>query len=186
MARNDSSRKKPGKKVDSPDRSTSSLTTVNQTTEENQEFPGEILPNEKLPDEKFLSESEKQLILESMFRGGSPAWSCRTLEIPYSRYLRTLEEEDSFHQDVQDAKAALSENITFQLFRSAMEGNVTAQTNFLKLFPPRKWSPPNSDQKSGTDGEDWIENMSDRELFHLAKEMDIHVPEEFLQSAKDS
>ncbi len=171
MKKNVSSRKKPGKKVSTPDQSTSSSIIEVGNQEE------EIKP---------LNWNEKKIILETMYRGGSPAWVCKDLGVDFSRYLKSLDEDEIFCQSIENAKVALSENIAFQLFKTAMEGNVTAQTNFLKLFPPLSWSPGNQKGGSISGSDEWIDKMSDKELFQLAKEMDIHVPEEFIDGSPNT
>jgi hypothetical protein len=171
MKKNVSSRKKPGKKVSSPDQSTSS--SIIEVGNQEEEI-------------KLLNWNEKKIILETMYRGGSPVWVCKDLGVNFSRYLKSFNEDTNFRELVENAKAALSENIAFQLFKTAMEGNVTAQTNFLKLFPPLSWSSGNQTGGSIPGSDEWIDKMSDKELFQLAKEMDIHVPEEFIDGSPDS
>ncbi len=171
MNENGSSQKKPGKKANTPNHLTS-FSTIDLKTQEVTLKP--------------LNKDEQKIILETMYRGGSPAWVCKDLDLNYSRYLETLNSDEVFRQRISDAKTALSENIAFLLFRTAMEGNVTAQTNYLKLFPPAKWNSNSSVRESDPESEEWIEKLTDKELFHLAKEMDIHVPEEFMEGSPDS
>lgn len=62
--------------------------------------------------------------------------ACRLMDLSISSFNRTLAEDAMFADRVRQARAALRENVLATLYRSALEGSVTAQKLYLQHRPP--------------------------------------------------
>ncbi|VAX41666.1 hypothetical protein MNBD_PLANCTO02-3034 [hydrothermal vent metagenome] len=71
----------------------------------------------------------------------------------------------------------LSQNVAAALYREAMEGNVSAQVFWLKTLPPPGWQRSTEDPIPRTFDET-LEQLTDEELFELARSMGVHQPPE--------
>lgn len=74
--------------------------------------------------------------LTLLARGASPAAACGQLDLLLADVIWTMEHQEGFHSMVDRAQELLSQNVAAALYRSAMEGSVTAQQNYLKAYPP--------------------------------------------------
>ncbi len=151
-----SSRKKRSTKAVTPTRSTTSLTTaktaskiatkkkatrqlIEQTTDE--------LPPKNVPisTAEFLKKSDSPTLLSDdlqysymtlLSRGASPAAACAQLGILLADVIWTMEHDSGFQSMMNRVQELLSQNVAAALYRSAMEGSVSAQQNYLKAYPP--------------------------------------------------
>ncbi len=155
----------PRKKVSSPrKRSTKAATqtpsTTSSTTAKKKVSPKKTTPKQKTEplsiDEPvasqsrvnsamFLRATESPTLLNEEFqysyitllsRGASPAVACSQLEILLADVIWTMEHEAGFQSMVIRVQELLSQNVAAALYRSAMEGSVSAQQNYLKAYPP--------------------------------------------------
>jgi hypothetical protein len=70
----------------------------------------------------------------------------------------------------------LSGNVMAVLYRTAMEGNVSAQQAWLKLFPPPTFSEPAAEPPMTFD--ELLGDLSDDELVELARAVGVSLPHE--------
>lgn len=81
-------------------------------------------------------ESETQYAYMTLLsRGASPAAACTQLGIYLADVIWTLEHDSDFASMVERVQELLSQNVAAALYRSAMEGSVSAQQNYLKSYP---------------------------------------------------
>lgn len=127
----------------------------------------------------LLVEQQEQL-LQLLLRGASPAGACQAVGISIFSLHRTLTDSHEFRKRVEQVRNALSDNVAAALYRAAMEGNVSAQSFWLKTFPPSAWSTmPHGDPESGQ-----YDDLSDHELVDLARAMGIDIPPEIEGKAR--
>jgi hypothetical protein len=94
----------------------------------------------KIPvDLTLLTIDEQQKYLLLLSRGASPASACLQLKIALPVVSATLEHDLAFQKLFQRVNELLSQNVAAALYRSAMEGSVSAQTFYLKNRPPPEW-----------------------------------------------
>lgn len=91
----------------------------------------------------MLSEELQYAYITSLSRGASPAAACSQLGILLADVIWTMEQNDPFLALVDRVQELLSQNVAAALYRSAMEGSVTAQQNYLKAYPPPSQQPTN-------------------------------------------
>ena len=89
---------------------------------------------------------------------------------------QALVEDKEFRARWEEVNVTLSQNIQAALYRSAMEGNVSAQTYWLKSNPPPGWSPDSMEPLESID--EFFDELSDDELLDLARAMEINLPPE--------
>ena len=71
----------------------------------------------------------------------------------------------------------LSQNVLMAFYRQAMEGNVSAQTNWLKAMPPPGWDGvPAIEHVPLFTFDETLDELTDDELLNLARAMEIEVP----------
>ncbi len=93
-------------------------------------------------------------------KGASPAAACQQLAISLPLVAATLENEGTFISLLDRVNQLLSQNVAAALYRSAMEGSVSAQTFYLKNKPPPEWPEQTSHETSSTSDE----NLTNDEL----------------------
>jgi len=102
---------------------------------------------------------QQQLYLTLLTKGASPAAACAQMGIPLPLVASTLEADEGFRQLFDRVHELLSQNVAAALYRSAMEGRVSAQTFYLKNKPPPEWPHDDGLSDSNTPSE-----MTDDEL----------------------
>jgi hypothetical protein len=123
----------------------------------------------------LLTPQQQELLLGLLLRGASPAGACQQLGLSVFSLDRSLEESKDFARGVGTVYDTLSRNVLAALYRAAMEGNVSAQTFWLKCSPPAGWE--RAQKPTGTEA-GANDELSDRELVDLARKMGIDVPPE--------
>lgn len=103
-----------------------------------------------------LSDEIQYAYMTLLSRGASPAAACSQLGILLAEVIWTLEQAPEFASMVDRVQELLSQNVAAALYRSAMEGSVSAQNNYLKAYPP----PGTSPEEGATTGD----SMTDPEL----------------------
>jgi hypothetical protein len=91
--------------------------------------------------------------------------------------LKTAADDGEFRAKVRDIAGVLSGNVMAVLYRTAMEGNVSAQQAWLKLFPPPSFAEPAQDDNPMTFDE-LLGDLSDDELVELARAVGVSLPHE--------
>jgi len=91
-----------------------------------------------------LDEWQQGELLKWVSRGRSPIVACHHLGVSITSFLKTIECESAFAERVSQAQIALSQNVASQLYRTAMEGNVSAQKCYLEFRPPPEWGSASS------------------------------------------
>jgi hypothetical protein len=151
----------------------------------------EQLPSEKRhPRGRLLNLHEQAEFCELLSRGVSRSAACRQLGVSYDSFLRTQQEDPEFARLVQLARQVADENVEMALYKSAMEGKVTAQTFWLKSRRPEGWEPPREprpdnrsrsapspDTPQPLTDED-LAHLSDRELIERARAEGVELPPE--------
>jgi hypothetical protein len=177
-----SSRKKRTKKAATPGRSITSSTTEPETGKKasvgrkpHECFNADNTPNdtsESIP----LTTAQQTAILELLYRGASPAGACGQVGASVETFLKTVTDDGQFRAKVRDIAGVLSGNVMAVLYRTAMEGNVSAQGTWLKLFPPPTFSEPADDSPMTFD--ELLGDLSDDELVELARAVGVELPHE--------
>ena len=195
MAKKVSSRKKHTKKAGTQNRSTTSSTTKTEKqsrknpVESDQSDSVKPMPQEMGGDaQKYpihlsaeesgscLTPEQKKSFLHLFSRGASPSAASRELGVPVSLFLQAVIEDDEFRAEWEKVNTTLSQNVVAALYRSAMEGKVSAQTYWLKNNPPPGWVPETQEPLSSID--EFFDKLSEEELIDLARAMDINLPPE--------
>lgn len=139
---------------------------------------------------RVLRPEKRTELLALLERGVSRSAACRKLGIAYASYLLTREQDPDFDRDVEIALSAIDQNVAMALYKSAMEGSVTAQTFWLKSRRPEGWDSPREPRQHNrtrsqpspetpqpvTDEE--LANLSDRELIERARAEGVELPPE--------
>ena len=114
-----------------------------------------------------LSRTNQTAYLHLLTRGASPAAACQQLGCSIHAVLRAIQEDDEFAKRIDQANRLLSQNVAAALYRSAMQGSVSAQTFYLKHRPPPDW--PQSERKGEAVSApaDGLDDLSDEELAKL-------------------
>jgi hypothetical protein len=87
----------------------------------------------------LLDAWQQDEFLKRVTYGSSPLAACHLLGVSITSFLKTAEADASFAERVQHAHNALSQNVAARLYRTAMEGNVSAQRCYLQFRPPPEW-----------------------------------------------
>ena len=135
VKRKTSSPRKPTKKAASPAPSITSSTIVNN-------IPSEVSTSHLLDpnnDGTQLSPDMQRGYLTLLSKGASPAAACYQLGLNLMMVAATIEADETFRNLLARVNQLLSQNVAAALYRSAMEGSVSAQTFFLKNKPPPEW-----------------------------------------------
>lgn len=198
VAKKTSSPKKRTKKAATPRRSTTSSTTATEgrrqkavgsqpaksraeiesrkrflqrslpLAEDTEEFPRDLVP---------LNSAQQSAVLELLYRGASPAGACAQVGVSVEAFLRNAADEPEFRQRVREITGVLSGNVMAVLYRTAMEGNVSAQQAWLKLFPPPSFMEPAAETEPMTFDE-LLGDLTDAELVELAQAVGLDLPHE--------
>lgn len=121
-----------------------------------------------------LTRAQQTAILDLLSRGASPAGACGQVGVPVETFLKTVESDGVFRAKVRDIAGVLSGNVMAVLYRTAMEGNVSAQQAWLKLFPPPSLAEPVADEPMTFD--ELLGDLSDEELVELAHAVGVELP----------
>lgn len=87
-----------------------------------------------------LSAAQQDTCLRLMFLGASPPMACASLKVSITSFQRTVDEDGEFAVRVQQTLGSLSQNVAARLYRTAMDGNVSAQRCYLQMRPPPEWT----------------------------------------------
>lgn len=149
VAKKPSSPRKLSTKAATQTRSTTSSTTAKTTAgkskqkpvaarnEQRNTDPGRLLAID-VPDSEF-GPTQRAAYLMLLSRGASPAAACGQLNLSLVRVAEFIEQHADFRQLLARVNELLSQNVAAALYRSAMEGSVSAQTFYLKNRPPPEW-----------------------------------------------
>ncbi len=107
----------------------------------------------------MLTPEQQQEYRKLLANGGSPAGACLKMGIDLSDVAVTMERSELFCRELARVQELLSQNVAAALYRSAMEGSVSAQTFYLKNRPPPEWPDPSDDNSAALIG-----NLTDDEL----------------------
>lgn len=158
MPKKRSSHQKLTRKVSSPTPPTTSSTTASPPPEPAGPAtdPGPVEFTAALQDE----------YLHLLSRGASPAAACLQLNLPVTVVPNHINTNANFRDRLDQIHDVLSQNVAAALYRSAMEGSVSAQTFFLKNCPPPEWPAVGSPGPTPNDG---LDDLSDEELQQMLK-----------------
>lgn len=124
-----------------------------------------------------LSALQQSAVLELLHRGASPAGACAQVGVSTEAFFHTAATDPAFRSKVRETTGVLSGNVQAVLYRTAMEGNVSAQQAFLKLFPPPTFEEPDTETEPMTFDE-LLGDLSDAELVELARAVGVDLPHE--------
>ncbi|MCA9076061.1 MAG: hypothetical protein KDA93_13620 [Planctomycetaceae bacterium] len=120
----------------------------------------------------LLTAAQKELYLHALTLGASPTGACGKVGIAAVDVLRTIEHDEQFREQVDRANVMLSQNVAAALYRSAMEGSVSAQTFFLKNKPPPCWQAEDEAELT----REYLEELSDEEFVDLCRASGLEPP----------
>ncbi|WP_166830541.1 hypothetical protein [Thalassoroseus pseudoceratinae] len=123
----------------------------------------------------MLSVDQQLAVLQLLQRGASPAGAMQQLGLSVDVFLRTALKDSDFHERTIEVTDVLSGNVKAVLYRTAMEGNVSAQQAWLKLFPSRI---DNREPPTPATFDEILETLSDDQLVELARAMGVDLPHE--------
>jgi hypothetical protein len=123
----------------------------------------------------LLTPPQQSAILELLYRGASPAGASGQVGVSVDSFLRTVNDDSQFRAKVREIAGVLSGNVQAVLYRTAMEGNVSAQQAWLKLFPPPSFSEPAADTEPMT-FDALLGDLTDAELCELARAVGVDLP----------
>ena len=129
-----------------------------------------LLPRSEEP--VLLSPAQQQLYLHVLTLGASPSSACGKVGITPLDVLRTIDGDAKFREQIDQVTVLLSQNVAAALYRSAMEGSVSAQTFFLKNKPPPDWQAEDEPELTA----DRLKGLSDEELLNRCRASGIDVP----------
>lgn len=193
MAKKRSSPRKPTKKAATRTRSTTSSTTArhrsvarkptepplssdpsDSSDPSNVDSNGEPAPRQRLSLDPSqipqLTPEEQDEYLHLLSRGASPAAACLQLNLSVLGVLNQITTDESFRNRIDQIHNVLSQNVAAALYRSAMEGSVSAQTFFLKNCPPPEWPGPEISPSGPVDD---LDQLSDAEIQELMRREQI-------------
>jgi hypothetical protein len=137
--------------------------------------PGPLPPS---PHPPTLSSNDQQSLLALLAKGASPAAACQHLRLPVTTYNHTIDTDDTFRRQLDHIQTLLSQNVAASLYRTAMEGNVTAMTFWLKASPPPGWSDSQLQVLQPATFDETLNQLSDADLAQLARAMGVDLPRE--------
>jgi|GEM_PF-5841035 len=126
-------------------------------------------------DPTILDDREQSLFLDLFARGASPQATCQKLGIAVEALLRTFQRDPTFQARRDQIEQLLSQNVAAALYRAAMEGNVSAQTYWLKSNPPQHWR---EDRNELPEKFQDLEKLSDDDLKRISIFIGEQVPQE--------
>lgn len=129
------------------------------------------ISNPGAPGENPLLTPDQQTAYVHLLTGGaSPLRACQRLGVTVADVLRTLDLDLGFRALVDQAGQVLSGNVAAALYHKAMNGNVPAQTFFLRHRPPTDWKDP------GETAADNFDELTNAELLARCLAEGIAVP----------
>ena len=134
-----------------------------QPADESPSFPAAPLIFQ-VGDDPPLSRTSQTAYLMFLTRGASPAAACQSLGCSIFSVLRTLQEDDDFAAKIDQANRLLSQNVAAALYRSAMQGSVSAQTFYLKNRPPPDWTATQKKAEQEDLPADGLDDLDDETL----------------------
>jgi hypothetical protein len=94
-----------------------------------------------------LTQEQQEIYLQLLSRGASPAAACLQSGLSLPDVAASIEHDEAFRHLLSRVNELLSQNVAAALYRSAMEGSVSAQTFFLKNMPPPEWPTPDTEDQ---------------------------------------
>jgi hypothetical protein len=82
---------------------------------------------------------EQRGVLDYLLRGASPLIACRQMGLSVARYWLTHRCDAGFAAGIQEIYDTLSDNVAACLYKTAIEGNVSAQQFWLRKRPAPAW-----------------------------------------------
>jgi hypothetical protein len=122
-------------------------------------------------DAPLLTSRQQALCLELMLQGASAPMACAAMRVSITSFQRTVDADADFALRVQQTQGGLSQNVAARLYRTAMEGNVSAQRYYLQLRPPPEW------QDTSGPGMD-LEELEPHELADEYRAAGLDIPAE--------
>lgn len=129
------------------------------------------------PPASFTADQQDEYV-QMLARGASPSAACLRLGISVAALNRAIEGDEAFRAQLAGVRVMLSQNVAAALYRSAMEGNVTAMTFWLKASPPPGWNADDSPSQQFHTFDDTLDRLSDSDLAQLARSVGVDVPDE--------
>lgn len=142
------------------------------------------VPDPPAPPDR-LAPNDRLALLALLQRGASPAGACAQLGLPLALYLRTYESDPEFRSASDAIPPILHRNVAAALYRAALEGNVSAQTAWLRMWRPAGWDAPAANAGPDPRGPALLDDLSDDELRQLARVLDVPLPAEPPSEAPD-
>lgn len=105
-----------------------------------------------------------------LLRGASPSAACAQAGVASEVFTAWLT-DPGFRRRLEESQHLLSRNVAAALYRSAMEGNVTAQSFYLKQLPPPEWPSAASTNAA----HDPFAHLTDEELLERCRAHGIDV-----------
>lgn len=124
---------------------------------------------------------QQDAFLTWYLQGASPPVACRQLGVGITVFLRTAAEVPEFHERIRQAGCILRQNVAARLYRTAMEGDVSAQKSYLQLSPDAAWQ----DEGAAAD-DDPLEGLTPHELAEQYRAAGLDVPPELEALARRS
>ncbi|NJN00640.1 MAG: TonB-dependent receptor, partial [Aquincola sp.] len=122
---------------------------VNFFLYESREFTGKALTEEDVAAltaypvvsaaARLLNAAEQDTFLQWLTCGASPLSACQKLGLSVTSFVKTSAFDMEFAERVQQVQSALSQVVAARLYRTAIDGNVSAQRYYLQLRPPPEW-----------------------------------------------
>jgi hypothetical protein len=88
---------------------------------------------------RLLDAAEQDTFLQWLTCGAAPLSACQKLGLSVTSFTKTSTADMEFAERVQQVQSALSQSVAARLYRTAIEGNVSAQRYYLQLRPPPEW-----------------------------------------------
>jgi len=120
---------------------------------------------------QLLTPDQQELVLNEISRGHSVSHACRKLDLLPGDYAYTLRRDPFFAGLCAFSQLLLTGDVEMSVYATAMKGTAAAQALYLKFHPP----PPSENVMRG----DNFEELTEAELFDLAKQMGVPVPPEW-------
>ncbi|MFV0442375.1 MAG: hypothetical protein ACK5Q5_02255 [Planctomycetaceae bacterium] len=105
-------------------------------------------------------EQRREALITLLLRGASPAAACLQLGLSIDQFQQWVCDAE-FRERLLHSQGVLSQNVAAALYRSAMEGSVSAQTFYLRHLPPPEWPRLQEDEVSVSPD---LAKLSDEEL----------------------
>lgn len=90
---------------------------------------------------RLLTADEQETYLKMMRLGAPPLLASQKLDVTPGDVDHTRDRVPSFDKQLDEVDEHLAANVTSALYKSAMEGSVSAQSQFLKQRPPEPIAP---------------------------------------------